>query len=431
MKNFDGFFVSRGNQTQNSLHLFNSPLKLFCVNRKLNSMSKKSLLDSIQSPSPCSKNWNEMIGDDRVRFCGSCEKNVYNLLAMPAKEAHKFAAKNAGKVCIRYVRTIDGRVQTADAPELYKIGGRASRLTAGVFGAALTLSVMANAQTQMPPPKTGNQKAEVKAQNKGSAKTSQISFTLRDPNGAVIPGAEVKLVNQKTKEEFNALTNQEGVAEFFLLPRGSYDIKASFSGFKSYQESIQINQPIEPNVKIMLDVPNASVGVFVYDWSEIPLFRAIAQDDNDVVKQAIEAGFDVNTKDKKGETALHIAVSYGNLEIVKFLLEKGASVKVKDKSKRTPLAMLFDAFEDDEEIGREIIRLLASKGADVDIRSEDDETLLMAASSDDDVEVVKILLEAGANPNLKDEDGETALDKTDSEEIRQLLIRYGARKTEN
>src|SRR6516162_8887116 len=32
--------------------------------------------------SPCPADWNAMQGDDRVRFCGQCEKNVYNLSAM-------------------------------------------------------------------------------------------------------------------------------------------------------------------------------------------------------------------------------------------------------------------------------------------------------------------------------------------------------------
>ena len=32
--------------------------------------------------SPCSANWEKMTGDDRMRFCALCKKNVYNLSAM-------------------------------------------------------------------------------------------------------------------------------------------------------------------------------------------------------------------------------------------------------------------------------------------------------------------------------------------------------------
>lgn len=84
---------------------------------------------------------------------------------------------------------------------------------------------------------------------------------------------------------------------------------------------------------------------------------------------------------------------------------------------------------DDEEESIKILKLLIAKGADVNIRDKDENnaTLLMNVCEDDNFELVKILLEAGANPNLKDEDGETAMQKTKSEEIKQLLKKYGAK----
>ena len=32
----------------------------------------------IQIPNPCSKNWNQLSGDEKQRFCESCGKNVFN-----------------------------------------------------------------------------------------------------------------------------------------------------------------------------------------------------------------------------------------------------------------------------------------------------------------------------------------------------------------
>src|SRR3954452_5823731 len=37
------------------------------------------LLESIRIASPCKANWDDMVGDERARFCGQCAKNVYNL----------------------------------------------------------------------------------------------------------------------------------------------------------------------------------------------------------------------------------------------------------------------------------------------------------------------------------------------------------------
>lgn len=389
-------------------------------------MSKKSYLDSIKSPAPCSKDWDEMTGDELVRFCSGCEKSVYNLSAMPRREAKKFVARNSGKVCVRYVRLSNGKVQTADT-RLYKITRQTSRLAAGVLGATLTLSAISQAQTTTPS-KTEKEKT-VKSQNKDYSKTSQISFTVFDSNGTPIPNAEVKLINSKTKQEFIAITNQEGVAQFSLIPPALYEVKSSAEYFKTKTNPIKIKEKIEPNIRIILSVQGIEfVGDVVDTWSEIPLFTLIAQEDNDAVKKLIFSGFDVNTKDKSNRTALHIAVENENLELVRFLIEHGAKVNVKNKDKLTPIMMLEESFGNDEKTTIEILRLLISKGVDVNLQNDNKETLLIMACFDDDIEAAKILLAAGANPNLKDEDGETALQKTKSEEIKRLLISYGAKE---
>jgi hypothetical protein len=43
--------------------------------------NKLGKLDSIQVTRPCDTDWELMSGDDRVRFCEACQKNVYNLSA--------------------------------------------------------------------------------------------------------------------------------------------------------------------------------------------------------------------------------------------------------------------------------------------------------------------------------------------------------------
>ena len=43
---------------------------------------RASLLEDVRVASPCNASWDAMKGDDRVRFCGECQKNVYNLSAM-------------------------------------------------------------------------------------------------------------------------------------------------------------------------------------------------------------------------------------------------------------------------------------------------------------------------------------------------------------
>lgn len=73
------------------------------------------------------------------------------------------------------------------------------------------------------------------------------------------------------------------------------------------------------------------------------------------------AGFNINTEDKNGETALHWAVRFGDLENTKLLLDNGADINIRDKSGRTPL---FQAL-----LCRNVnaVKMLLLKGADPNV----------------------------------------------------------------
>src|SRR5262249_45707178 len=73
-------------------------------------------LDQIEIASPCSAAWTEMEGDDRVRFCRQCHKNVFNLSAMSRSEAETLIQGMEGVPCVRLYRREDGTVLTDDCP---------------------------------------------------------------------------------------------------------------------------------------------------------------------------------------------------------------------------------------------------------------------------------------------------------------------------
>ncbi len=93
-------------------------------------MSDQSgFLDGIQVASPCRQAWANMAGDDRVRFCGACRLNVYDLSAMSREEAETLVREREGRLCVRFFRRQDGTVLTRDCPAAFR---RAARWTAGV-----------------------------------------------------------------------------------------------------------------------------------------------------------------------------------------------------------------------------------------------------------------------------------------------------------
>jgi hypothetical protein len=91
--------------------------ELRSVEDRIRTKTRLPMLESVRVASPCNASWDEMLGDDRVRFCTSCEKNVFNLSAMPRDEAERLLAERLnGELCVRFYQRADGTVMTQDCP---------------------------------------------------------------------------------------------------------------------------------------------------------------------------------------------------------------------------------------------------------------------------------------------------------------------------
>lgn len=93
------------------------------------------LLDQVRVASPCTADWNEMVGDARVRFCLGCEKNVFNLSAMQKDDAEALLHQRLGnELCVRFYQRADGTILTQDCPVGVK-KKRRKKLALAVAGA--------------------------------------------------------------------------------------------------------------------------------------------------------------------------------------------------------------------------------------------------------------------------------------------------------
>nr|CAB3466401.1 unnamed protein product [Digitaria exilis] len=103
-----------------------------------------------------------------------------------------------------------------------------------------------------------------------------------------------------------------------------------------------------------------------------------------------ESGLDVNSTTEEGRPAVHNAAIAGSESVLEYLLDRGGDPLVTDCRRSTPL-------HDAAEYGRcEAVRLLLSKGVDVEPMNYFGTPLHLAASKDQDG-AVKILLEHGAD----------------------------------
>jgi hypothetical protein len=87
-----------------------------------------------------------MQGDDRVRYCGQCQLNVYNLSDMTRSEAERLINETEGRLCVSYFQRADGTILTRDCPVGLRLARRAvARLTGLAAVACLGLLQLVSA----------------------------------------------------------------------------------------------------------------------------------------------------------------------------------------------------------------------------------------------------------------------------------------------
>ena len=117
--------------------------QLRSVDERIRAKTRLPMLDSVRVASPCNASWDEMLGDDRVRFCTSCEKNVFNLSAMPREDAERLLAERMnGELCVRFYQRADGTVMTQDCPVGVTKKRRKLAVLAAAGAGAMALAAM-------------------------------------------------------------------------------------------------------------------------------------------------------------------------------------------------------------------------------------------------------------------------------------------------
>lgn len=128
-----------------------------------------------------------------------------------------------------------------------------------------------------------------------------------------------------------------------------------------------------------------------------------------VATRLIALGADVNGVARDDDPPLHTAIKIGRLDLIEPLLSRGANAQGRDTLfGTTPLMQLFHAERDMTRAEPAALSLLAH-GAQIDERSTQGLTALMAAANNGNEPGVRWLLAHGADPRLAAQNGETAL----------------------
>ena len=385
-------------------------------------MSRRDFIQQLRIASPCSVEWDSMIGNDRVRFCEHCQLSVHHVDSLTRKQLRRLIARSHGRVCVNYTRS-----QTQPTfPILHKIGRRTSALAAGAFSASLSISAAtAGTQLNSSRPSFGNAVVATGALNRPVATdgTGKLRGHVADPAGALIVYASVSLTAVETNEQRSTTTNESGEFLFEGLQPGTYTLQIASRGFATSQvpnilikagDDSQMDQtlsisPIEGEVTITAPDAERSVvtgGAVAMVMPSDPLVKAAMEDDLEALNAALVTRFDPNVRDKETHTtALDYAVRNGNREMIQVLLSANVDVNSKDEDGQTALMMLT------ERATSEIVWDLVNAGAKVNSRDKDGDTALITIAEENNVEALKALLDAGAKVDASNRDGETAMMK--------------------
>lgn len=131
------------------------------------------------------------------------------------------------------------------------------------------------------------------------------------------------------------------------------------------------------------------------------LLKTIEKGNLGEVKQLIELGADLDTKNENQQTALYIAAKNNQFAILKYLIEQDADIQAKEKDN---WSILHRAVESNH---LSMARYLIEKGADSFAKNNDKETPFDRAKNKNYIELVnyfldeKSLLEAAEQSDLK------------------------------
>ena len=226
-----------------------------------------NVLDQVRIAAPCTAEWDAMHGNEQVRACEHCTRQVHNLSALTRRDALKLVAQSGGKLCLRYYQRPDGTPMLL-SDKLYRIPHRVSGAAASLFGALLSLSATANANA------AANLRPDTNAPHAAIAR----SLATHGPTG-----------RDASDTKRPAISAVQGM---MIMRRASIPLVKAASGNDL------------PEVAKLLASGLVNVNELDRATDMTALMEAVRNGNREMVLALLHAGAQVNQRSKENETAL-------------------------------------------------------------------------------------------------------------------------------
>jgi hypothetical protein len=213
------------------------------------------MLPKIQVASPCTADWDQMVGDDHVRHCAHCDLDVYNFSAMTSEEVAQLVASSKGhRLCGRLYRRMDGTLLTSDCP----VGVRAKiRRVSLRVGAALAAAMATNVAVAESPRLQTSSLVQIEQTGTG------VELVVFDASRAAIPHAQVTVTDRSGSKIAQGITNAVGHFRSVNLPPDNYTLTIQVPGFSIAKITVTVPKLQVVTVDATLEVASAGMGVVV------------------------------------------------------------------------------------------------------------------------------------------------------------------------
>src|SRR5260370_41675699 len=97
----------------------------------------------------------------------------------------------------------------------------------------------------------------------------KISGTVKDQNGAVVPGASVTVINDRTGDERNATTNTDGTFSVTALKASTYTVTASTTGLGTKVLAVEVNVGQEVNLNLTVKIVDLTASINIVAGEDV------------------------------------------------------------------------------------------------------------------------------------------------------------------
>jgi len=155
--------------------------------------SSRKLPVVVDVPDPCEVGWEDMVGDERARFCGRCGKTVTNLSVLDGDEIADVLARGD---CVSFLHRADTSIVMAERQALEGTAGAkaAAVVLAATMALALGCDVRRTGGEPLPPTRAaagGASQAGVGAGSAGTQGGATVS-SAEPASSGIAPGTSAE-----------------------------------------------------------------------------------------------------------------------------------------------------------------------------------------------------------------------------------------------